>query len=152
MEHGLFSYNHSVWDKKVGGNERRANSTLTLSFILLQITVRKQLFTVDWQQDPFMLPRSVASLSYLNTVTTNPFSLTSLPINCHGSKKSCFHKWHHFSTLPISVVLPRNERNSVQDWMFQALHTLILPLILFVFVIHPCKYVYCLPLELLFAV
>lgn len=54
------------------------------------------------------------------------------PINCHGSQKSCFHNCHLFSVLPVSV-LPRNERNSVQDWLFQALHTLILCLILFLF-------------------
>ncbi len=43
-------------------------------------------------------------------------------------------------------------RNPVQDWLFWTLHTLILPLILFFFGIHPFKYVYYLPLELLFAV
>lgn len=152
MEHEVFSYNNSVRDKKVGGNVRRANSTLSLTFILLQIKVQKTTFRSWLTTGSLYVTWSVASLSYTNTVTTNPFALISPPINCHGSQKSCFHKCLLFSALPVSEVLPKNERNSVQDWLFWALHTLIFPLILFCFVLHPFKYVYHLPLELLFAV
>ncbi len=62
-----------------------------------------------------MLPQSVASLSYTNTVTTSPLSLISPPYQLSWKSKILFPQMPPFSALPVLVLLPRNERNPVQD-------------------------------------